>query len=524
MSDLLPVLGAAGMRAADAFAIDDLGLGGFTLMETAGRAVADVVTDLFGEGTPVLVLCGKGNNGGDGFVAARYLADRGFDVRISTTARRTKYEGETADHLDVLRTAFPDMAIDFGGADAAEIGETDIVVDALLGTGLSSDVREPVAGIIRRVNCSESAVVVAVDVPSGIDSDTGRVMGSAVRADVTVTMAAHKLGLLLGEGPDHAGRVFVADIGIPRRALDTRTANGGALLSRRDWVCARLPRRERSDHKYSTGPTLVVAGSPEFPGAAVLSARAAARIGSGYVVACGPASIREHLVDKLTEIPVAAWPDSASGTEAVDTLIEHLENRWEKARSMLIGPGLGRSERIGQIVKELLVRFDGTVVIDADALYLLRDEREWVEQHSAGRWILTPHMGEFQRLLGRDEGIHDRVEAIRELSSGWNSTVLLKGMPSLTAAPGEAPIINSTGNPAAGTAGTGDVLAGIVAGLAAQGLEPAEAAVVGVHLAGEIVDRFVEDRDARAMIAGDVVELIPSVLADLCRSGHHLEQ
>ncbi|NNF04037.1 MAG: NAD(P)H-hydrate dehydratase [Rhodothermales bacterium] len=519
MSDLLPVLSSSGMRAADAYAIDDLGLGGFTLMETAGRAVADVISDVFHDATDVLILCGKGNNGGDGLVAARYLADRGFRVRVATTARRAAYEGETADHLGILRRAFPDLDIEFGGAEQAEIRSTDIVVDSLLGTGISSDVREPIAGIIRRVNESTPAGVVAVDVPSGIDSDTGRVLGCAVRADVTVTMAAHKVGLLLGEGPDHTGQVFVADIGIPGMILDARTGDGGARLSRRGWVCARLPRRERSDHKYSTGPTLVVAGSTGFPGAAVLSARAAARIGSGYVVACCPADIRDHLVDKLTEIPVAAWPgpDEADPVGAVDALIEDLGNRWDKARSMLIGPGLGRTGRSGRLVMELLDRFEGTAVIDADALYLLRDQREWVLEHGAGRWILTPHMGEFQRLLERDEGIHDRIDAIRTLAEGWNATVLLKGMPSITAAPREAPIINSTGNPAAGTAGTGDVLAGIVAGLAAQGLPPAEAAAVGVHLAGEVADRFVEDRDERTMIAGDVVDLLPEALADLCR-------
>jgi NAD(P)H-hydrate epimerase len=250
----------------------------------------------------------------------------------------------------------------------------------------------------------------------------------------------------------------------------------------------------------------------------VLAARAAARIGSGYVVACGPESIRDHLFDKLTEIPVAAWPDDADADSAVDILRERLGNRWEKARSVLVGPGLGRSDRAREFLKRLLDTYEGAVVLDADALYLLRDAGQWVRERSSGRWILTPHMGEFQRLLSRDEGIHDRIAAVTELADAWNVSVLLKGMPSISGAPGRVPVINATGNPAAGTAGTGDVLAGIVAGLAAQGLDPLDAAAVGVHLAGEVVDRFVRERDVRTMIAGDVVELLPPTLADLCRS------
>jgi len=518
MLDLLPpVLETESMREADRRTIEELGISGFTLMELAGRAVADeaVVMHDASSRTRTVVLCGKGNNGGDGFVAARVLQQHGYPVDVYLFARPDALRGDALLHFQIMkRVSEEETGLDIHVVDsAAALPENQVfglIVDALLGTGLSSDVRSPLDEVIRWIN-RRPVPVLSVDLPSGLASDDGRVLGTAVRADVTVTMGALKTGLLVNDGPDYSGSVVVADIGIPEFILTSVSD-----LSERTALCLpgvvyrHLPKRSRDAHKYASGPTLVVGGSADFPGAPVLAATASARIGSGYVVVICPSDVRDMLSEKLTEIPVGSISRRGSAWD-FEEMETKLGIRWEKARSLLVGPGLGRAPEAGSLVREVLTRAAVPAVVDADALYLLKDESNFVRQHSDGRWIFTPHAGEFARMYGGDAS--SPIRAARAFAREWNVVLLLKGMPSITAAPDGRVVVNDTGNPAVATAGTGDVLAGMTAGLLAQGLEPFDAAISAIHIGGAIADEYTTTRSAESMMAGDVLSMIPDFLA-----------
>jgi hydroxyethylthiazole kinase-like uncharacterized protein yjeF len=511
-SDLLiPVLSAAAMRAADEATIHGFGIPGFTLMETAGREAARIAASLVPAPARILVCCGKGNNGGDGLVLARWLADAGYRVDVRLAAHEEALSADAAAHLAVLkRWPSSNLSLHVDWTAPFELPEADLMVDALFGTGLTSALRAPFDALVGAMN-HHPAPVLALDVPSGLSSDTGAALGACIRATKTVTMGALKSGLLLGDGPESAGQVHVVDIGIPTSLLRERSAHAGSgLLSTDNWVASHLRPRTRHDHKYTTGPALIIGGSETFPGAPVLAARAAARVGSGYVVAAGPSGIRANLIEKLDAIPVASW--DADRPDAAAALVEELGDRWTKARGLLIGPGLGRSDASRRLVWDVLEATTAPVVLDADALWAVANEPERVAAASGGRWILTPHDGEAARLDGGTPPAANRIERARALARAWNCVVLLKGQPSITAAPDGRVVINASGHPAAATAGTGDVLAGMVVGLLAQGLEPAVAAAAGIHIGGTAAARFVEGAPASTLIASDLIDHLPSVL------------
>lgn len=508
---LVPVLSAAAMRAADEATINRIGIPGFTLMESAGREAARIAAEMVPVGSRVLVCCGKGNNGGDGLVLARWLAEAGYRVQVCVAAPERELSGDAAAHLAILqRWPSENLTLHVDWKAPFDLQPADLIVDALFGTGLTSALRAPFDALVTALN-DHPAPILALDVPSGLSSDTGEAPGACIRASATVAMGALKSGLLLGDGPDLAGKVHVAAIGIPSGVLRERTGHAGSgLLSTDAWVRSHLRPRTRHDHKYTTGPALVIGGSDDFPGAPVLAARAAARVGSGYVVAAGPASIRANLLEKLDAIPVASWDPGRPDT--AEDLIASLDSRWHKARAVLLGPGLGRSDAAVALVWSLLERATAPVVLDADALWAVASDRERIASLSAGRWILTPHEGEAARLEAGLPATPNRIERVRALAREWNCVVLLKGQPSLTATPDGRVIINATGHPAAATAGSGDVLAGIVTGLVAQGLEPAVAAAAGIHIGGTAAARFVERGPAQTLIAPDLIDLLPLVL------------
>lgn len=511
---LVPVLSAVAMRAADDTTIHGIGIPGMTLMESAGREAARIAAQLVAPPGRVLIICGKGNNGGDGLVVARWMAEAGYRVDVRIAAPVDALSADAAAYLAVLqRWPGTDLHVETDWRAPFDLPSADLIVDALFGTGLTSALRAPFDALVEAINAHD-APVLALDIPSGLSSDTGFAPDPSVRATATVTMGALKSGLLLADGPDFSGTVHVADIGIPSHVLRNQVSKeGSAFLSSDAWVHAHLRPRTRQDHKYTTGPTLVIGGSDEFPGAPVLAARAAARVGSGYVVAAGPSGIRANLMEKLDAIPVASWDPSPS--DAAAALVDSLENRWTKARAILVGPGLGRSEAAGRLVWELLERAGAPVILDADALWHVSSERERLAALSGSRWILTPHDGEAGRLEDNAAPAENRIERARALAQAWNSVVLLKGQPSLTATPDGRVVINATGHPAAATAGTGDVLAGIVAGLVAQGLEPAVAAAAGIHIGGTAAARFVERGPSQSMVAPDLIEMLPFVLGSL---------
>ena len=516
---LAPVLSAAAMRAADAYTIEVLGIPGFTLMETAGREAARLAAASLSPGSRILVIAGKGNNGGDGLVVARWLADEGYPVDVWMTAPAEQLAPDAAMNWAILeRLETSRLEVRPAGswsADEIASWRGDLIVDALFGTGLESALRAPFDVVVRAMN-EHAAPVWALDVPSGLSATTGEAFDPCVNASVTVTMGALKSGLLLGDGPDVSGSVQVVDIGIPKGALSGNAMEAGSgFLSGDTWVSGLLRARTRSDHKYTTGPTLIVGGSDAFPGAPALAARAAARIGSGYVIAAGPASIRSILQEQLDAIPVASWSTDTHAQAAIESLIDDLGDRWTKARALVIGPGLGRSEQVASQIWVLLSAFDGPVVLDADALFAVAADRDRVAHASNGHWVLTPHAGELARLDPDAPEDANLVTRVQRVAKAWNCVILSKGQPSITSHPDGRTIINATGHPAAATAGTGDVLAGIVAGLLAQGVEPLEAAAAAIHIGGTAAGRFVERGAAQSLVASDLIEALPEVLRHL---------
>jgi ADP-dependent NAD(P)H-hydrate dehydratase / NAD(P)H-hydrate epimerase len=423
------------------------------LMERAGAAVAREAMLAFPAARRFACVCGGGSNGGDGRVAARLLREAG-------------HEAEETEDLDGY----------------------DVVVDALFGTGFHGEPRPEAAALIERINAS-GAPVLSVDLPSGVDASTGEIAGAAVDADLTVTFHALKVGLVVSPGRSRVGTVVVADIGLEHVPTEQRRATP-ALLEL-------VPRRHEGDTKYTAGAVLVVGGQPGMTGAASLTALAAFRADAGYVVLAVPAESLP-VVESLALEPVKiGWRDEV----AADTIVQVKE----KAGALALGPGLGRGEGRRALVRELLERIDVPAVVDADALF----ELEPFERAAAT--VLTPHAGEIARLLGTDSswvGEH-RLEAARTAAERFGCVVLLKGQDTIVAAPGKGAIVSDFGPPSLATAGTGDVLTGIVAAFLAKGMEPqvaAAAAAVAHGRAAELAPHRV------GLVAGDLLEAIPAAL------------
>jgi NAD(P)H-hydrate epimerase len=432
------------------------------LMERAGTAVAQVVLQRFPG--RVSVVCGSGNNGGDGRVCARVLAEEGRDVTV--------VEG-------------------FG-----DLGESDVIVDALLGTGLREAPREETARMIERINASDRPVV-AVDVPSGVNASTGEVPGAAVRASVTVTFGAAKVGLAVSPGRLHAGTVHVAPIGLAVGEHEHALVPATAL--------ADIPRKSPSSTKYRAGSVLVVGGSRGLTGAPMLAALAAFRADAGYVTIAAPESTLPTIESRVLEAVKRPLPEDSAGRllpRAADAVLEAAE----RADVVALGPGLGRSDGTRELVRILLERLRTPVVLDADALW----ELEPFERPAPT--VLTPHSGELARLLGTsaDELDAHRLESVRRAASLYGSVVLLKGADTLVAAPREGVLVATYGRPALATAGTGDVLTGVVAAFLAKGLDArlaAGAAAVAHGLASRLVEGQV------GLVASDLLPALQRALA-----------
>ena len=516
---LEPVLSTEAMRAADRRAIEEHGVPGCELMERAGRTACAFIEARFGEmkGRRVLVLAGKGNNGGDGLVVARILSERGADVTAVTLATEENTTEDTAAKLKALREVEGVIILPFTQMeDVRALNPPEMIVDALLGVGTIGELREPVSSLARWIN-EQAAPVIAMDVPTGLNSDTGEAAENTVRATATVAMGALKIGLLLNEGPALSGSVDVAEIGIPEAVLREEAT---AFRATDAWVGAALPRRAHDAHKYSSGRVLAVVGSRMFTGAAVLATSACYRMGAGAVVCCTPESAQQAIDAHALEVMVAAQKETDDGTLAI-MAYDDIVSRLERSDAVLVGCGLGRSRETARLVQALLRRINGPAVIDADGLNALAGRTEKLAELSSGRMVLTPHMGEFKRLvedLTRDDMGHrgvneaDPLELVRTYATAWNVVLVLKGMPSVVGAPDGHVLIGPPGNPALATAGTGDVLAGSIAGLLAQGMKPEHAAVCALHVGTAAVERYSATRGASSMMASDLLTEIPFVL------------
>lgn len=506
---LEPLPGADAQRALDAWAIDQRGIPGERLMERAGSALADQCARLVPRGL-IVVICGGGNNGGDGLVAARVLRDTGREVRVLLTADPEKYKGDAKLNLDRLPGEPPELF----NADALEGASG--VIDAMLGTGFAGVPREPVAGAItalNRLHGRAHPVVVACDVPSGVDASTGQVSWDAVRSDATVSFHASKPGHWIAPGKRMRGDLTIVDIGIPTDEADSGVPIRSGLI--RDEVLKAIPRRDSEDTKFSAGNVAICGGSRGLSGAPVLAGTGAARAGAGYVTVLVPDRLVEVMELKLLEVMSKGLPeaDGAISADAVSPALEALG----RSDVLVLGPGLGRAGRTRQFVNDLLAAAALPVVLDADGLNAL-DGREGLQtlKSRPAPTVLTPHAGELSRLLETSSDLLEtrRYASVCEAAQISGCVTILKGDDTLVAAPDGRVAISAGGAPMLASAGTGDVLGGVIGALLAKGLEPFTAACAGVHLhlrAGQVAGRGI---GTEGVLASDVVNALPKALGD----------
>lgn len=489
------------MRAVDRWAIEEQGVPSLELMERAGEGVVRVVERVAPDG-PVAVVCGKGNNGGDGFVAARLLRRAGREVRVVCTSAPEQLSGDARVNFDLLSGEEAHLFEDARAGEA--IGGSAAVVDALLGTGFEGAPRGLVADAIGAVNDAAKPVV-SVDVPSGVDASTGEVAGIAVRAQCTVTFHTAKPGLWIHPGKRHAGETVVIDIGIPRGApLETDTG----LVE--PSVLAELPSRGVASTKFTSGHVVVVGGSRGLTGAPAMASLACLRTGAGYVTACVPRSLTGILDVQLMEVMTFGLEDKQGSLirDGVDSALAFLG----RAGALALGPGLGREDDAAAFARALAMEAPVAMVLDADGLNAHAGRLSDLVARKAPT-VLTPHAGELGRLLGldSDEIEQARLRHVRDAARQAGAVVLLKGDDTLVAAPDGRVAVNPGGSPALATAGTGDVLSGAISALLAQGLDAFTAAAGGAYLhaaAGRVAARRLGSTEG--VIATDVIAALPA--------------
>jgi NAD(P)H-hydrate epimerase len=506
-----PVVTTAQMRALDERTIGELGVPGCVLMENAGRHVAEAVLGETVPGDRVAVVCGGGGNGGDGFVCARWLAEARRRVTIVLVGPAPRPGSDAALYLAVAeRLALPIVVADgpVRAAALASIAEAQVIVDAIFGTGLSRPVVASIAEIILAMNGARGRRV-AVDVPSGLDADTGAVLGACVEAHLTVTFAAAKAGLVSAPGFEHAGVVRVVDIGIPAAFIAAQAIGLGLVDDddARTW----LPPRPPSGHKGTFGHLLVIAGSSGKSGAALLAASAGLRAGAGLVTLALPARLVAEVEGRVPEIMLAPLDLDAPPAEAAATFVALAQGK----RAVAIGPGIPQGPAAARSLGAVLAAATGPIVLDADALNHVARTPGLLTAPRPDL-VMTPHPGEAGRLLGVDAAAvqADRIGSARRLAAQSGGVCVLKGARTVVAEASGAATINPTGNPGMGTGGAGDVLTGVIGALLAQGLGPSAAARLGVFVHGRAGDLAAQGGE-RGLIAGDLVAALPGAFGSL---------
>lgn len=501
------------MREIDRITVEEYGIPGIVLMERAGLAVASKVRELCHQRKAV-VLCGGGNNGGDGLVVARDLYNCGYNLKVLMLAKKESLSADCRVQLQMagkigVPVEFPQVINDreLHGA---------VIVDAVLGTGLSRSVSGGLADIFAAVNRS-GVPVISVDMPSGISSDTGEILGAAIKATYTVTFGLPKRGHLLYPGAAHAGRLFVEDIGFPTNLLTSDALKTGVID--RDVVSSLVRPRQRYSQKGDYGHVLVIAGSQGKTGAAFMAARSCLRSGSGLVTIGIPESLMDVFQGRVTDEMTLPLPDTGKGTlsgDAVDKILNFID---QKIDVIAIGPGIGVSADTVKIMAELVEHSPVPLVIDADGINAIEGNQAMLKS-ARSPLILTPHPGEMRRLI-QDKGYSiadiekDRINTALSFSRETGTCLVLKGVPTIVADSGGNAFINSTGNPGMATGGSGDVLTGIIASLLGQGLEPVLASMLGVYLHGLAGDMAARAKGEYSLIASDIIESLPDAFSSL---------
>lgn len=495
----MKVATAAEMKLIDRLAQEDYLIPGAVLMERAALALRQVIRERFGlAGQKIYIFCGKGNNGGDGLALARLLTETSAEVTVVLAFERSQFSGLALQNLSSA-AKFGLRIVDWQDISASELREADLIVDAMLGTGATGDPRGSLASIITLINESKKSVI-AVDIPSGVNADTGHISDVVIKASVTVTFGIPKPGLLIYPGAEACGELIIDSIGFPPALLESDTLKINHLTV--EMVRDFLPQRSPTAHKGSCGHVLVIGGAAGMTGAVALSSLGALRAGAGLVTA--GIETENFFTEKPAEVMVVSW----------GRIIDLLDN----AAVVVFGPGASTGEPSRELLKKLLARSKSPLVIDADGLNLLA-----AESIDLGKLdlpvILTPHPGEMSRLSGLPvtEIQENRIEVARRFAKELGVTLVLKGARSIIADNDGNIFINPTGNPGMATAGMGDALAGIIGGLLAQGMAPTEAAACGAYLHGLAGDLAVQRYGPTGIITTDLLSEYPAAFKKVLR-------
>ncbi len=508
----------ADMKRLDSWAIEEYGIPSLLLMENAGAAVAKKAEELCQDvrARQILILIGKGNNGGDALVCARHLHEAGTDIRMflcfapELFAEDALKNWQLAEKLGIRWNLLGDENSYY--LLKMCLNQSTLVIDGIFGTGFQGSPDRSIARAIQTIN--ESACpVLAIDVPSGLNATTGKVEGVCIEAQYTVTLAWAKRGLVMYPGRRYTGELVVAPISLPKQALGLLETEENYL--EKEYIKGLLPKRDYEGHKNSFGHALVIAGSVGMTGAALLAGKAVLRAGAGMVTACLPCSLADNFDVALPEVITCPVEETRNRTISFSAWPE-IEQQLPQKKAVIFGPGLTAQPSIKELLGKLLENILVPLVIDADGLNVLALDPGALKAAKAPI-ILTPHPGEMGRLLGisTSEVQENRIEAALKAAAQFNAIIVLKGAATIIATPEGRVFINSTGNPALATAGTGDVLAGTIGGLLAQGLKPLAATQVGVYCHGLAGDIVAADKGMRGAIASDILEALPQALKTL---------
>ncbi len=512
----MKLLNSREMREIDYQAINEYGIPSIVLMENAGIRTVEVVEDLLESrgGKNVIVLVGKGNNGGDGLVIARHLLNSGVNVETFLMAFPDEMTADSYTNYKVL-SKLSSQIYQLSGPDDLDklmlsLLSGDLVVDAIYGNGFKGCLSEFEARIVKMVNWSNLPVV-AVDVPSGVEADTGKIYGEAIKATHTVTFALPKLGLIFEPGREYTGTLSVADISIPRVLLEDKKLKKNLIND--DIIRPLIRPRPADSHKGSYGHVLVIGGSPGLTGAVIMSAYSALKTGAGLVTAALPESLLPVVESHLMEVMTAPLSENTQGYISLEAL-PAIENLLGIASVCVIGPGMSGYPEGNAVLRFILERSGIPLVIDADGLNALQGDTGILQGRQVPV-VLTPHPGEMARLTGKsiEEIQLNRLDIATHYAQEWGVTLVLKGNKTVIADPSGNIYINITGNPGMATAGSGDVLCGMITGLIAQGLKAQDAAIAGVYFHGLAGDFSKEKRGERSIVAGDIIEAISDIIS-----------
>lgn len=511
------VVTASEMKKIDKDTIDKYGIPPSILMENAGTNTVSAILNEIGSVAfkKIYVFCGDGNNGGDGFVIARHLKSEGAIVRIILCGDEKKLSSESKINLNAARNYGIDIFNISSLNDLERISDdiitSDIIIDALIGTGLKSEVRDLTAKIIMYIN-NLGKYTVSVDIPSGIDSDTGNIMGVAVYANLTVTFGLPKIGITIYPGLEYVGKLIVADINFPPQLLSIPRKN---ILITSELIPPLLPYRHPNANKGHFGPILIIGGSRGMGGAVALTAKAALKTGAGIVMVAVPNNLHDSIKSSSDEVIVAPLKDTDEGFISADNY-ERIIELSEKAKIVVIGPGLGRKKETQTLVLKLTQALDKPLIIDADGINAISEDKKYLKNIKKDV-IITPHLGEMARLTGItiEEIIKDKIKVIKDFIREYKINVLLKDGRSILGSVDDNIYINTTGNSGMASPGMGDVLAGIIAALAAHNMSLQQAAIVGNYIHGMAGDLSLDEISEEGIIAGELINKIPVVLKKL---------